>query len=64
MVKNQELLLTLTEKAATAINVSGTAPINRINLKLPIQSLGDLNTIDTDEEKINALVCCNCILLL
>lgn len=64
MVKNQELLLTLTEKVATAINVSGTAPINRINLKLPIQSLGDLNTIDTDEEKINALVCCNCILLL
>lgn len=59
VVKNQELLIALTEKATTAITVSDTAPTNRINLKIPIQSLDDLNTIDTDEEKIDALVCCN-----
>lgn len=59
MVKNQELLIALTEKATTARTVSDTASINRINLKIRIQSLDDLNTIETDEEKMDALVCCN-----
>jgi len=62
VVKNQELLIALTEKATTAITVSNTAPTNRINLKIPIQSLDDLNTIDTDEEKMDALIYCNFLL--
>jgi len=63
VVKNQELLINLTEKAATAITVSDTAPINKINLKIPIQILDDLNTIETDEEKMDAFVYCNFLLL-
>jgi len=58
VVKNQEL------KATTAIVVSDTASTNRINLKIPIQSLDDLNTIDTNEEKMDALVCYNYLLSL
>jgi len=62
VVKNQELLIALTEKATSAITVSNTTPVNRINLKIPIQSLDDLNAIDADEEKMGALVCCNFLL--
>ncbi|KAL5244486.1 hypothetical protein ACI65C_011896 [Semiaphis heraclei] len=55
VVKNQELLIALTEKATSAVTVSNTTPVNRINLKIPIQSLDDLNAIDADEEKMGAL---------
>ena len=64
MFKNQELLIALIEKATTAIAVSDTASTNRINLKIQIQSLDDLNTIDTNEEKMDALVYCNFLLSL
>jgi len=61
IVKNQELLISLTDRANhSATQSEEKVPLYRSNLKVPVSNIDDLHKLESNEEQKQILVCFNC----
>lgn len=56
VIKNQELLTDLTMNTRSTPSMDTRQVINRGSLKIPVDTLEELNVIERDDEKIGTLV--------
>jgi len=57
VMKNQEILNSLAENdRRTVSSVDTRQVINRASLKIPVQTISELNEIEEDEDKLSTLV--------
>jgi len=57
VMKNQEILNSLAENDhRTVSSVDTRQTINRASLKIPVQTISELNEIEEDEDKLSTLV--------
>lgn len=57
VMKNQEILNSLAENdCRTVSSVDKRQVINRASLKIPVQTISELNEIEEDEDKLSTLV--------
>ncbi|XP_029347909.1 uncharacterized protein LOC115034699 [Acyrthosiphon pisum] len=57
VIKNQEILNSLAENdRRTVSSVDTRQAINRASLKIPVQTISELNEIEEDEDKLSTLV--------
>jgi len=57
VIKNQEILNSLSENDLRTVSTVDTRQaINRTSLKIPVQSISELNDIEEDEDKLSTLV--------
>lgn len=59
IVKNQELLILLTDRANHSVTQSQEKVPFRSNLKVPVSNLDDLRKLESNEEQKQILVCFN-----
>jgi len=57
VIKNQEILNSLSENDRRTVSTVDTRQaINRTSLKIPVQTISELNDIEEDEDKLSTLV--------